>query len=169
MNVFQVEHLWIKSFTCLVERLEQIAIGLDGDERASLGTEIGPRDKSGLDYVAEQVDQDLDIVERDFALTLENPINVISPNFGRYVPLGDVANTARVLQPGCRHQGDISERSAGNNEDAARVSKLQQGAPSFADNSLGPLHRVQENSSRLSSGFNFSSSIGSCLMMVSKK
>ena len=95
-----------------VERHEQLAVGLARDERAGLRAEVGAGDEDRGHLVADHLVDLRQVRQADLALPLEDLLDVVAARGGAHVPLGDVADAARMLEPGRRHQGDVAEGRA---------------------------------------------------------
>jgi hypothetical protein len=52
------------------------------------------------------------VADRNLALPLEDPVDVLPPVAGGHVPFGDVADSLRILQKRGRDQCDVAERRA---------------------------------------------------------
>ena len=92
-----------------LERLEKAAVSLGGDEGAILCAKIGTGHEDHVNFVAHSLVETCQVLQGNLALTFKNSVNIIVAGYGTHIPLGYIADAARVFQEGCRHQGDIAK------------------------------------------------------------
>src|SRR5450759_2495097 len=90
----------------------QFAKGRNGAERRGLRAEIGAADEHAVHRVADAGVDARQVLHADFALALEDAVDVAAPRARRHVPLGDVADAFGVLQKRRGHQRDVAESRA---------------------------------------------------------
>ena len=80
--------------------------------RPALGAEVGAGDHHHAHAIAHHVVDFRQVLQGDFALALEDLVDVIEAGGRADVPLLDVADALGMFQPGGGHQGDVAEGSA---------------------------------------------------------
>ena len=90
----------------------EVTVGPGGDERPFLGAKVGAGDKDGAHAVADGVVQSFEVGQAEVALALEYLVDIVAADGGADVPLGYVADTLGVLEPGRGHEGDVAKGGA---------------------------------------------------------
>ena len=81
-----------------VERLEQFAVGLRGEQRTVLGTEVRASHLHDRYPLADRFMNSFEVAERNLALLLENLVDVIRPRTQTHIPLVYGTNPSRVFE-----------------------------------------------------------------------